>query len=139
MKIEVQVVDGPLAEAPVWEHAGAGAVVCFEGVVRPDEQGRRIDALDYEIYEPMTSTMLRRLAEEVVERFGLVALHVEHSCGRIRAGECSFRLRIASAHRAEALAATEQFIDRMKKHVPIWKTPAPASEAAGSAQKASST
>jgi molybdopterin synthase catalytic subunit len=138
MSVNLDIVEGPLGEAPVWEHAGAGAVVCFEGVVRPDEQGRCIDALDYEVYEPMTSTMLRRLAEEVVERFGLVALHVEHSFGRIRVGECSFRLRIASAHRAEALEATEQFIDRMKKHVPIWKTPAPAAEAIASAQKASS-
>jgi molybdopterin synthase catalytic subunit len=48
---------------------------------------------------------------------------VEHSRGRVAAGECSFRLRVAASHRPEALRAVEEFIDRMKRDVPIWKTP----------------
>ena len=100
----------------------AGALVVFEGIVLPREDGRPITALDYEAYQPMAATQLRRLGEEMVRRHGLLGLSVEHSRGRIRVGECSFRLRIASRHRPEALRATEQFIDRLKRDVPIWKT-----------------
>ena len=120
----VVIVDGPLGpENASREVDNAGALLCFEGVVRPLEGGRVITALDYEAYQPMAETQLRRLAEEMVRRHGLLAVRVEHSRGRVAAGECSFRLRIASRHRPEALRATEEFIDQMKRDVPIWKTP----------------
>jgi molybdopterin synthase catalytic subunit len=121
--VAVDIVDGPLpaaAPAPHVEHAGA--LVSFEGIVRPIEDGRRIAALDYEAYQPMAQAQLRRLAEDVLHRHGLLGVRVEHSRGRVPAGACSFRLRIASRHRPEALRATEEFIDRMKRDVPIWKT-----------------
>ena len=101
----------------------AGAVLCFEGIVRPTEGGQPVVALDYEAYEPMADAQLRRLANEIVERHRLLGLWVEHSRGRVAAGECSFRLRVASRHRPEALRAVGEFIDRMKRDVPIWKTP----------------
>lgn len=121
--VRVSIVDGPLPTArPARPVDQAGAVLCFEGVVRAVENGRTILALEYEAYEPMAGGELRRLAEDVVRRHGLLDLGVEHSRGRVGAGECSFRLRIGACHRPEALRATEEFIDRMKRDVPIWKT-----------------
>src|SRR5215212_8093871 len=120
--VSVHIFDGPLpSPGPPRDVPNAGAVLCFEGVVRPMEAGRRIVALDYEVYEPMATTLLRRLGEEVARHHGLIDLSVEHSRGRVRAGECSFRLRVASPHRPEALRAVEEFVDRMKRDVPIWK------------------
>jgi molybdopterin synthase catalytic subunit len=119
----INVVDGPLPEAsaaPPVENAGA--LICFEGIVRPLEDGRRISALDYEAYQPMAGAQLRRLADRVLHRHGLLGVWVEHSRGRVPAGACSFRLRIASRHRPEGLRAAEEFIDTMKRDVPIWKT-----------------
>jgi len=124
MSVQVSLVDGPLgAGCPDWETDGAGAVCCFEGIVRPTEDDRSITALDYEAYEPMASKMLNRIGDEVVRRFGLISLCVEHSRGRVGVGQCSFRLRIAARHRKEGLAAMDAFIDRLKEDVPIWKSP----------------
>ena len=127
--IEVTVSDGPLAAAEPWSVAGAGAVLTFEGVVRPTEAGAPIDALDYDAYRPMADDMLRSLGEEVATAHGLTAVSVEHSVGRVAAGEISFRLRIASAHRAEGLAAAAEFISKMKEDVPLFKVPVPAKAA----------
>lgn len=121
MNIEVFIIDGPLPPRVAPRAEGAGAVLCFEGVVRPTEGGRPIEALDYEVYEPMASRMLKGLAEEVGREFALLAVHVEHSRGRVAAGACSFRLCISSGHRKEGLEAMGRFIDRMKQDVPIWK------------------
>lgn len=71
----------------------------------------------------MTSNMLRRLGERLLAEHGLVGICVEHSVGRVAVGDCSFRLRVAARHRKEALAATDRFIDEMKRDVPLWKTP----------------
>ena len=123
MNIAIHIFPGPLAQPVAWPTPdGAGALVQFEGIVRPGEDGRTIAALDYEAYDEMARRMFRRLAEDVITKHGLMGLCVEHSTGRVRVGECSFRLRIASAHRKEALRASDEFIDRMKKDVPIWKS-----------------
>lgn len=124
MNVQVYLADGPLGAArPDWKTDGAGAVLCFEGIVRPMEDDRSIVALDYEAYEPMAGKMLSQIADELVRRFGLISLCVEHSRGRVEVGHCSFRLRIAARHRKEGLDAMGAFIDRLKEDVPIWKSP----------------
>ncbi|MSR34866.1 MAG: molybdenum cofactor biosynthesis protein MoaE [Phycisphaerales bacterium] len=100
-----------------------GATVVFEGVVRANEAGRLIRALSYEAYEPMATNSLTELARDILCKHALIAITVEHSRGEVAAGERSFRLAIDCAHRKEALAAMDEFIDRMKRDVPIWKSP----------------
>jgi molybdopterin synthase catalytic subunit len=123
MTIDVHIIDGPLAmPAPTWPlQAPAGAVAAFEGLVRPAEQGEPIAGLDYEVYQPMAEQMLRRFAGQIVERHGLLAISVEHSCGRVPVGACSFRLRLAAEHSKPCIAAMAEFLDRLKTDVPIWK------------------
>lgn len=123
MSVSIEIHDGPLPPAGPWRIDGAGAILCFDGVVRPTEAGQAIEAIDYEAYEPMAQRQLNLLAEQTLERFGLLAINVTHSRGRVPAGECSFRLRIASAHRAAGLEAMGGFIDQLKRDVPIWKRP----------------
>jgi molybdopterin synthase catalytic subunit len=119
--VTVRIVDGPLPRADAFAVEGAGAVCCFEGIVRPEEQGQPLVGLDYETYDPMAQRQLQRLAEQTLERFGLLAIEVVHSRGLVCAGRCSLRLRLASKHRKEALAAMDAFIDALKRDVPIWK------------------
>ena len=124
MSVTVHIIDGPLGTPTPWDHPGGyGAFVVFEGIVRPTEDDRPITALDYEAYEPMASKQVRALGESILGEHGLIAMCVEHSRGRVPNGACSFRLRIVSAHRKESLAAMDAFIDRMKRDVPIWKSP----------------
>jgi molybdopterin synthase catalytic subunit len=126
MSVAVHILPGPLGAPVAWTPPpGHGALLCFEGVARPNEQGRAILALHYEAYEPMASIQLAEIARQIVAQFGLMGLCVEHSVGRVDAGRCSFRLRVASPHRKEALAAMDLFIDRLKRDVPIWKTAVP--------------
>ena len=121
--IIIRLIPGPLPPALLPRVTGGGATLCFEGVVRPDEGGRPLRALQYEAYPPMTQNELRRLAEECVETLGLLRLVCEHSVGEVAASECSFRLTVVSAHRKAAIEAIDRFIDRMKRDVPLWKVP----------------
>ncbi len=121
MSVSVTITDGPLGAAAPWSVPGAGAVLTFEGVVRPTEDGATIDGLDYDAYRPMALSMLTELAEELVGSHGLSAVVVEHAVGWVAVGEVSFRLRIASPHRAEGLAAAAEFISRMKEDIPLFK------------------
>ena len=121
--VVVRMVDGPIdpARDASWSAPGAGALVCFQGVVRGQEGGRPVVGLDYEDYPPMSERELERLGREVARSHGLLGMRVWHSRGRVGVGECSFHLCVASAHRKEALAGMDEFIDRMKREVPLWK------------------
>lgn len=124
----VTIISGPLprfdpAQAPAPD--GAGALVVFDGVVRAEEAGRRIDHLVYDAYEPMAQAMLNRIGEQLIAKHALRGLWVWHARGSVPVGACSFRLVIASAHRKEALAAMDEFIDLLKRDVPIWKRASP--------------
>lgn len=122
MIIEVRIVEGPLPRrAERVPGAGVGAVMAFEGVVRGEESGRAIAGLEYETYEGMAEPELERLALEIATARGLMAIFVWHSRGFVATGECSFRIEVESAHRQEGLRAIGEFIDRMKRDVPIWK------------------
>lgn len=126
-QVRVQIIDGPLDKVPQtgrqYESAGAGAVIVFEGLVRPLEGNAVITGLEYKAYEPMASRMLTKIANEITAKYKLTAMTVLHSTGIVGTGECSFRLLAAAEHRAEAIAAVTEFINRMKEDVPIWKTP----------------
>jgi molybdopterin synthase catalytic subunit len=117
------IVEGPLSSTPAPVVPGAGAVVVFDGVVRPLEGDRTITGLAYEAYRPMADRHLERLAAQIVERHGVLACFAWHSVGFVASGQVSFRLVIAGRHRRESLAAMDEFIDVMKRDVPIWKKP----------------
>ncbi len=121
-RVEAAVLDGPLPRnRPPHESPGSGAVIRFEGVVRPLEEERLIAGLHYETYDPMAERTLAELAREVARRHGLLSIDVLHSRGFVGVGECSFLLDVGAPHRKEAMAAMDDFIATMKEDIPIWK------------------
>jgi molybdopterin synthase catalytic subunit len=109
--------------APASDSAGAGAVVDFWGVVRPIEDGREIEGIDYEAHREMAEHQLKLIAEQAAERFGLNMVIVHHRIGVVAVGEASLFLRVASPHRSEGFRASQWVVDELKKKVPIWKRP----------------
>lgn len=98
-----------------------GAVVVFDGIVRNNSRGRQTLYLDYEAYEEMATKQMNELARESITRFGVRHVAIVHRLGRLRVGETSVLIIVASAHRAQAYEASRWLIDTLKKTVPIWK------------------
>jgi len=131
------IVDGPITpgvEAAALAGAGGGgaalvgdgavgAVLRFEGVVRRIEDGRALQGLEYQTYDQMARQELEALARSIGQRHALSSIVALHSRGRVGVGEASFVLEVMAPHRAEAIAAVDEFINRLKRDVPIWKRP----------------
>ena len=98
-----------------------GAVVTFRGVVRANEEGRPIQALDYQAYLPMAEKEIRLLAEELGRQFPCLAVSVRHRIGLVPVGDTAIVVQVVTAHRAEAFGFVSAFMDRLKADVPIWK------------------
>lgn len=99
----------------------AGATVTFAGATRNGNAGRRVLRLEYEAYEPMALSEMRKLAREAGERFKIVRIAIQHRIGFVAIGETSVAIAVAAAHRAEAFDACRFAIDRLKEVVPVWK------------------
>lgn len=101
---------------------GAGAIVTFDGVVRDNTKGRRVVTLQYEAYAPMAVKEMRRVGEEIHQRWPEVErIGVIHRFGELKISESSVVIVVTSPHRRVAFEACHYAIDRLKQTVPIWK------------------
>jgi molybdopterin converting factor subunit 1 len=98
-----------------------GAAVVFEGVVRNQTRGRKTLYLDYEAYEEMALGELESLTEQALKKFQVRDIAAVHRLGRLKTGETSVLIVVASAHRGAAFDACRWLIDTLKQKVPIWK------------------
>jgi molybdopterin molybdotransferase len=124
MQIDITLTAEPIEGRPDWpgERAGqAGAVARFRGIVRGEEDGRPIVALEYEAYASMAEPVMRRILDELGAAHPCQYVRVIHRVGVVPIGEAAIEVLVASAHRGEAFALLAAFMDRLKQDVPIWK------------------
>jgi molybdopterin synthase catalytic subunit len=113
-------LDARRLEAAV-SHKGAGAICTFTGVVRDSSRGRSVTHLEYEAYSEMATAQMRRIGDEIAERWPEARVAMAHRTGRLEIGEASVVVSVSCPHRAEAIAACKWGIDRLKESVPVWK------------------
>lgn len=122
--IHADVTRSPLDIGALLQRVGTdgdGAVLLFLGTVRDHNEGRRVDRIVYEGYEPMARELLAALAGQALERFGVTRVAVEHRLGELAVGEASVALAVSSPHRAEAYEASRWLMAELKRTIPVWK------------------
>ena len=102
-------------------HARAGACATFEGWVRNHNEGKPVQALDYEAYPALAETEGNRILDEARERFALEAIVCVHRTGGLQIGDLAVWVGVTAAHRGGAFDACRYVIDEVKARVPIWK------------------
>ncbi len=120
IRVTPDVLDTNEAVAAV-ESPAAGAVNVFLGVVRNNNLGRAVQYLEYDAYPGMAEKVMRELAEEAKQRFGLQDVAILHRTGRLEIGEASLLVAVSCGHRSESFEAGHWLVDEIKKKVPVWK------------------
>jgi molybdopterin synthase catalytic subunit len=103
--------------------AGMGAAVYFLGVVRGEEEGKAIRAIEYEAFQKMVERQFGLLFDEMARRWPIESVRLVHRVGVVKVNEPSLWVEVIAPHRGEAFAACQWLIDEMKRVVPIWKKP----------------
>lgn len=120
----IQLRDTPLSVQRCIDqvaHVGAGGIATFIGNVRGVSHGKRVAHLEYEAYGTMAVATMHAIALEIETEMPGTRLAVEHRTGRLELGEAAVTIAASAPHRAEAFAACQAMIDRLKQRVPIWK------------------
>jgi molybdopterin synthase catalytic subunit len=98
--------------------AGAGAVVSFTGIVRPD---RGLTAMEIEHYPGMTERAITAITAEAIQRWSLTDALVIHRHGRLAPATPIMMVATAAPHRMDAFRAAEFLMDYLKSRAPFWK------------------
>jgi len=100
---------------------GAGGLCVFEGWVRNENEGRTVERLEYEVYEPLAVSEGEKVIAEAREQFPHLQACCVHRSGLLEIGDCAVWVGVAAPHRDEAFKACRYIIDQIKVRLPIWK------------------
>jgi molybdopterin synthase catalytic subunit len=100
--------------------ASSGAVVSFAGVVRDQDGGRSVTAIEY-VAHPTAESVLARVTAEVVAGSDAEAIAVSHRIGSLGIGDAALVVAVAGVHRAEAFQTAMRLVDEVKRQLPVWK------------------
>jgi molybdopterin synthase catalytic subunit len=122
--VRTWITTEPLDPAQVLASVGApedGALLLFLGIVREENEGRRVVSIRYDAYVAMAERVLAEVAREAAGRLGTERIAVVHRIGELGVGEASVAIAVSSPHRAEAFDACRYIIEEIKRRLPIWK------------------
>jgi molybdopterin synthase catalytic subunit len=127
LKRKLEITTEPISEAALLANrqmsAESGAVVYFLGVVRGAEDGKAIQAIDYETFQRMAEHQFNLLFDAMEKRWPIEFVRLIHRVGVVQVNEPSLWVEVIAPHRGEAFTACQWLIDEMKRIVPIWKKP----------------
>ncbi|MEN8120724.1 MAG: molybdenum cofactor biosynthesis protein MoaE [Bacteroidota bacterium] len=100
-----------------------GAQSIFLGQVRNDIlEGKKVLEIDYSAYEEMTKAEMDKIFAYIISKYDdIQKVYVKHSVGKVKAGEHSLFVFVASGHRRQAFKAVEEIVDLIKEKLPVWK------------------
>jgi molybdopterin synthase catalytic subunit len=101
--------------------AGAGAIVSFTGLVRDENDGAAVSALELDHHPRLTERALAGIAADAAERFALTSVSIVHRHGALAPGEAIVFVAAAAAHRRGAFDGVDYMMDRLKTEAPFWK------------------
>ncbi len=101
--------------------AKSGGIDIFIGTVRDMTKGKKVVRLEFEAYESMAVSEMKKIANEAMAKWPVHKILIHHRTGVLVPGDIAVIIVVAAAHRDAAFDACRYAIDTLKKTVPIWK------------------
>ncbi len=98
-----------------------GGIDVFIGTVRNATKGKAVTRLEFEAYEAMALSEMKKIAEQVLAKWPVQRIAIHHRVGVLAIGEIPVVIAVSAAHRDAAFDACRYAIDTLKQTVPIWK------------------
>lgn len=104
------------------DDAANGAIVVMSGMVRNKTDGKAVESLEYQAYEPMAMRVFQQIGAEIRKTWADVnRVVIHHRVGKLQIGQISVLIAVGCPHRSEAFEACQFAIDTLKHNAPIWK------------------
>ena len=119
----MELYDGPLDTKEIFgrwldeqAHSNYGAYIPFVGTIRAEDG---IEALSFDIYEPVLEAWFERWQKRASDRGAIVKM--AHAIGDVPVHTSSYISAVFSPKRRVALELIDEFVEDFKANAPIWK------------------
>ena len=122
--IDIQLKEEPLSVQECTEivaSESSGGTTIFVGTVRNQTKGKEVLRLEFEAYEPMAISEMRKIAAHAKQQWAAEKIVIHHRTGILKIKEIAVIIAVATPHRKAAFEACQYCIDTLKETVPIWK------------------
>jgi molybdopterin synthase catalytic subunit len=98
-----------------------GATAVFVGSMRDFNEGDNVQKMWLEHYPGMTEKHLQAIADEAMQKWGLLDVVILHRVGEVMPNDAIVLVAVWSAHRAAAFDASRYLMEELKSRAPFWK------------------
>ena len=98
-----------------------GATAMFVGSMRDFNEGDNVQKMWLEHYPGMTEKHLQAIADEAMQKWGLLDVVILHRVGEVMPNDAIVLVAVWSAHRAAAFDASRYLMEELKSRAPFWK------------------
>ena len=107
LAISEELIDAPALLKAFEEGAdGAGAIVSFSGIVRPEASNGAVENLFLQAHSPMTENGISAAIDDAKSRWPITSVFVQHRVGEMKSGETIVFVAITSKSNRNTKAAT---------------------------------
>jgi len=108
MEIDIQIKDTSLLPQTCVDfvtNGGAGGIAVFIGTVRNQTKGKKVLRLDFESYQPMAISEMKKIAKRAGEKWPIQKMAIHHRVGSLAIEEIAVVIAVATPHRKAAFEA----------------------------------
>jgi len=120
-------IHGPISvafiSAQIRKHqlkTNTGAYQIFLGQVKADQTKENMTGIHYTAYEEMALERMAQIRQALFEKYPVRCLHVYHSLGMVKPGDCSLFIFVSAAQSGTAVDACQELLQMVKKELPVW-------------------
>jgi len=120
----IKITDKPIQIEEATKAAtalGSGAINVFVGTVRNESKGKTVRWLEYEAFESMAVSEIKKITQQASEKWRIEGYAVIHRVGTLHPGDTAVVIAVSTPHRKESFEACQFIIDTIKERVPIFK------------------
>ena len=98
-----------------------GSVSTFIGYVRNENNNKKVNSIELEVYKEMAHQSLKKILQEATLKWNLFDTLVIHRYGKLNVGEKIVLVATFSKHRENSHESCSFIMDHLKKYSPFWK------------------
>lgn len=98
-----------------------GAVVSFIGVVRNNNNNKKVKSIFYEVFDDLMINCVKKKCLYLLKNDKNIFFNVFQRKGMIYVGDINLILYIGSEHRKKSFLYCRLLLEFIKKNAPIWK------------------
>jgi molybdopterin synthase catalytic subunit len=120
----IKITDKPIQPEEIINQAkcdSSGCVVTYVGLIRNNSHDKPVLSVEYRDIDGKAEDLLKKLAEEIMQKFPVNDLAMCHRVGKLNVGDINLVFAFACGHRQEGFAACSYAIDQFKATLPTSK------------------